>query len=93
MTYNFEDAVKEENQIERDFTGVSLCSRPVTHTQKKKDFEMRFGSEKKKITGQTFIFINSTFQMLYFIGRDFAEVQIQKKWNWPYLLNFIVYLT
>ena len=27
--------------------------------------------------------------MLYFIGRGFAEVQILKKWNWPYLLNLI----
>ena len=26
----FEDAVKEDNQIERDFTGLSLCFRPVT---------------------------------------------------------------
>ena len=30
MTYTFEDAVKEDNQIERDFTGLFLCSRPVT---------------------------------------------------------------
>ena len=29
MTYTFEDAVKE-NQIERNFKGLFLCSRPVT---------------------------------------------------------------
>ena len=25
--------------------------------------------------------------MPFVIGRGFAEVQIQKKWNWSYLLN------
>ena len=25
--------------------------------------------------------------MSFFIGRGFAELQILKKWNWPYLLN------
>ena len=76
MTYTFEDAVKE-NQIERNFTGLFLCSRPVTQ----KDFKMRFCSETflRQLTGHTFILIDSTFEMLYFIGRGFAEVQILKK--------------
>ena len=30
-------------------------------------------------------------QMIYGIGRGFAEVQILKKWNWPYPLNLLVY--
>ena len=30
-------------------------------------------------------------QMTFGIGRGFAEVQILKKWNWPYLLNLSVY--
>ena len=32
-------------------------------------------------------------QMSFGIGRGFAEVQIlkKKKWNWPYLLNLLVY--
>ena len=29
--------------------------------------------------------------MLFVIGRAFAEVQILKKWNWPYLLNGMEY--
>ena len=29
--------------------------------------------------------------MTFGIGRDFAEVQILKKGNWPYLLNLLVY--
>ena len=33
MTYTFEDAVpKEDNQIEPDFTGLFLCSRPITQS-------------------------------------------------------------
>ena len=77
MTYTFEDAVKEDNQVERDYTGLFLFSKPFTQ----KDFEMRFCYETflRKLTGQTFIFIDSTFQMLYFIGRGIAEVQILKK--------------
>ena len=27
--------------------------------------------------------------MSFFIGRGFAELQIQKKWKWPYLLNWV----
>ena len=30
-------------------------------------------------------------EMTFFIGRGFAELQILKKWNWPYLLNLLVY--
>ena len=31
-------------------------------------------------------------QMTFGIGQDFAVVQIlKKKWNWPYLMNFLVY--
>ena len=30
-------------------------------------------------------------QMIFGIGRGFAEVQILKKWNWPYPLNLLVY--
>ena len=33
----------------------------------------------RKRTGQTFIFIDSSFQMTYFIGRGFTVVQILKK--------------
>ena len=30
--------------------------------------------------------------MPFVIGRGFAKVQImKKKWNWPYLLNFLEY--
>ena len=29
--------------------------------------------------------------MLFFIGRGFAELQILKKWKWPYLLNWVEY--
>ena len=29
--------------------------------------------------------------MTFFIGRGFAELQILKKWNWPYLLNSVEY--
>ena len=29
--------------------------------------------------------------MLFFNGRDFAELQILKKWKWPYLLNWVEY--
>ena len=28
-------------------------------------------------------------QMTFWIGRGFAEVQILKKWNWPYLMNLL----
>ena len=81
MTYTFEDTVKEDNQIKRDFTAYFF----VPDQSPKNDFEMRFWSETvlRKLTGQTFLFINSTFQMLYFIGRGFTEVQILKKWNGP----------
>ena len=30
-------------------------------------------------------------QMIFGIGRGFAEVQILKMWNWPYPLNLLVY--
>ena len=30
-------------------------------------------------------------QMTFGIGRGFAEVQILKKWNWPYLFTLLVY--
>ena len=29
--------------------------------------------------------------MTFFIGRGFAELQILKKWKWPYLLNCVEY--
>ena len=29
--------------------------------------------------------------MTFIIGRDFAELQILKKWKWPYLLNSVEY--
>ena len=29
--------------------------------------------------------------MTYFIGRSFAELQILKKWKWPFLLNWVEY--
>ena len=29
--------------------------------------------------------------MTFFIGRGFAELQILKKWKWPYLLNWVEY--
>ena len=29
--------------------------------------------------------------MWFFIGRGFAELQIPKKWKWPYLLNWVEY--
>ena len=29
--------------------------------------------------------------MTFFIGRSFAELQILKKWKWPYLLNWVEY--
>ena len=29
--------------------------------------------------------------MTFFIGRGFAELQILKKWKWPYLLNWLEY--
>ena len=29
--------------------------------------------------------------MSFFIGRGFAELQILKKWKWPYLLNRVQY--
>ena len=29
--------------------------------------------------------------MPFVSGRGFAEVQIRKKWNWPYLLNRLEY--
>ena len=29
--------------------------------------------------------------MTFYIGRGFAELQIMKKWQWPYLLNFVEY--
>ena len=29
--------------------------------------------------------------MTFFFGRGFAELQILKKWKWPYLLNWIDY--
>ena len=29
--------------------------------------------------------------MSLFFGRDFAELQILKKWKWPYLLNWVEY--
>ena len=71
MTYTFEYAVKEDNQIERNFTGLFLCSRPATQ---KKIFKCDFALKLflRKLTGQTFIFIDSTYQMLYFIGRGSA---------------------
>ena len=30
-------------------------------------------------------------KMTFFIGRGFAERQILKKWNWPYLWNWVEY--
>ena len=30
-------------------------------------------------------------EMTCFIGRGFAELQILKKWKWPYLLNWVEY--
>ena len=41
MAYTLKNVVKEDTQIERDFTGLYLCSRPVTQ----KKFGMRFRSE------------------------------------------------
>ena len=29
--------------------------------------------------------------MTFIIGRGFAELQILKKWKWPYLLNWVEY--
>ena len=29
--------------------------------------------------------------MAFFVGRGFAELQILKKWKWPYLLNWVEY--
>ena len=29
--------------------------------------------------------------MSFFIGLGFAELQILKKWKWPYLLNWVEY--
>ena len=29
--------------------------------------------------------------MSFFIGPGFAELQILKKWKWPYLLNWVEY--
>ena len=29
--------------------------------------------------------------MSFFFGRGFAELQILKKWKWPYLLNWVEY--
>ena len=29
--------------------------------------------------------------MTFFIGRDFAELQILKKWTWRYFLNWVEY--
>ena len=29
--------------------------------------------------------------MTFFIGRGFAELQILKKWKWPYLLKWVEY--
>ena len=29
--------------------------------------------------------------MTFIIGRGFAERQVLKKWNWPYLLNWVEY--
>ena len=30
-------------------------------------------------------------EMSFFIGLGFAELQILKKWKWPYLLNWVEY--
>ena len=29
-------------------------------------------------------------ELIYFVGRSFAELQILKKWKWPYLLNTLI---
>ena len=29
--------------------------------------------------------------MIFFVGRGFAELQILKKWQWPYLLSWVEY--
>ena len=46
MIYTFEAAVKEDNQIERDFTGLFLCSRPVTQKRFWNAILLRNVSEK-----------------------------------------------
>ena len=93
MTYIFKDAVKEDNQNEPDFTGLFLRSSPVTKNILECDFALK--QFLRQLTGQTFIFIDSTFQMLNFIGRGFAEVQILKNetghisWTlWNSLMKF-----
>ena len=30
--------------------------------------------------------------MTFFFGRGFAELQILKKWKWPYLLKFCIHI-
>ena len=43
---------------------------------------------------QTLILTRSSLRnckMTFIIGRGFAERQIQKKWKWPYLLNWVEY--
>ena len=75
MTYTFEDAVKKDNKNEPDFTGS------VTKNILKCDFALK--QFLRQLTGQTFIFIDSTFQMLNFIGRGFTEVQILKNETGP----------
>ena len=87
MTYTFEDAVKEDNQIECDFTGLLFCSRPVTQKRFWNAILLWNVSEKTYRTNLHIYRFN--FSDAIFVRSRLCRGPNSKKWNWPYLLNLM----